>query len=125
MELVVGQPHAHEAVGHQPPEAQRADCHGRGACRHLGDAQGAGSQTTYATGKTGTGLQDQLSILVDIGGNINLIGPRAAIAFREAARAHGYMLKVMDLSRPHLRQWGRLGSRKVQQVGKAQHCDSI
>ena len=55
--------------------------------------------TTLATGKTGTRLPGQISLLVDLGSNVDIIGPKEARKFMEEAQQYGHALQVMTLSR--------------------------
>ena len=55
--------------------------------------------TTLATGKSGTTFDDEISLLVDLGSSINIIGLKEANRFMEIARRHGLDLDVMTLNR--------------------------
>ena len=56
---------------------------------NIWDPPETGRQTSRTAGKGGANVLGKRSILVDIGSNINLIGLRVAMEFREAARARG------------------------------------
>ena len=50
--------------------------------------------------KVAPSLPGKLSLLVDVGSNINLIGMRVAMEFSDSAHLHGLVLKVLNPSRP-------------------------
>eukprot|EP00959_Pyramimonas_sp_CCMP1952_P041645 871168-Pyramimonas_sp.AAC.1 len=49
--------------------------------------------------KSGTIVDGMLTILLDIGSNINIVGPRTAQTLERVSRSHGHDIKKLNLSK--------------------------